>query len=309
MSTDIHKYKGKVAFLFLCVRPIKNPQVWNNFFSGYQDYFNIYAHISGNDYDKAEDYWPDVLWNNRVEKHGIQHTPTAWGTVSLVIAEGLLYKTALKNRQNKYFCILSESDIPLWSFPQFYNMLNTKNKSYMTLFSAKGDEDIFKKCFPEKFIPSSNHATVINQRDRRKITLRTTHQWKVLVRREAKEFVKMCNSKKYIKSYDQCFTFDPERLAPDEYAFSNWLVLKYGLDYLKKNIINIETTFVDFDKKAIHAMEFPGISKGMKFNICNDKPFFARKFPVGADTRLVKEIPIRCRSKSKSKKKRRSKKL
>ena len=273
---EIKKYKGKVAFLFLMVRPIKNPIVWDNFFNGYQDYFNIYTHISGNDYDKGPEYWPKLLWDNRVETHGIKHTATAWGTVSLVIAEGLLYKAALKNKQNKY--------------------------------SGKGDQDIFKECFPERFIPSTNSARTRAERDARKIILRTTHQWKVLVRREAKEFVKMTQNKQYMNSYDKCFTFDPERLAPDEYAFANWLILRHGREYLKKHIIDVETTFVDFDKKAIHAMEFKKITRGMRRTVCEEKehgyPFFARKFPP--DANIIKDVPVKCKSDKRRRQSRRS---
>ena len=49
---------------------------------------------------------------------------------------------------------------------------------------------------------------------------------KILVRRDAKEFIKMCSDKKYIEAYDKCFLMDPNRLAPYEYAFVNWLLLK-----------------------------------------------------------------------------------
>jgi len=311
-DNGIKKWKGKVGFLVLCVRPIKNPAVWDNFFAGYEDYFNIYTHISGKDYDKGLEIFPPILWENRVETHGIEHTATAWGTVSLVVAEGLLYKAALKNKSNKYFCVISESDIPLWSFPDFYNMLSTKDKSYITVDSGRGDEDIFKECFPEKFIPSTNFARTRAQRDARKIILRTSHQWKILVRREAKEFVKMCKSKEYLNAYDKCFTFDPERLAPDEYSFANWLVLKHGREYLKKHIINVETTFVDFTGKAIHAMEFKHITPGLRKTVCEEKkhgyPFFARKFPEGADIKLLKELPVNCDKKKKRRSKKRNKK-
>jgi len=302
MTYPIPEWKGKVAFCILCVRPIKNPLVWDNFLKNYEEYYTIYAHISGTDYDKGIDYFGPTLWENRVETYGIQHTPTAWGEVSLVKAEGLLYKAALKNRQNNFFCIISESDIPLWSFPEFYNMLNNQNKSYIAISSGKGDEDIFTSCFPERLIPSTNKATKRSQRDTRKLILRTAHQWKILVRREAREFVKMCKNTRYIEAYDKCFIKDPERLAPDEYSFANWLVLKHGRDYIKKHIINVETTSVHFTGKAIHAYEYTHVSPGMQKMFCEDikygYPFFARKFPVGADERLVKEVPLQCKRKS-----------
>jgi len=306
---QIKQWKGKVAIMFLMVRPIKNPVVWDNFFRGYENYCNIYTHISGNDYDKGPSFWPSVLWKNRVEAHGIKHTATAWGTISLVVAEGLLYKAALKDRQNKYFCVVSESDIPIWSFPDFYNMLTKKDKSYITIDSGRGDQDIFKECFPERFIPSTNHAKRREDRDNRKIILRTSHQWKILVRREAKEFVKMCSNKTYLNAYDKCFVFDPERLAPDEFSFANWLVLKHGPDYIKKHVINVETTLVAFSGKAIHAKEFKHLTPTLRKTVCDDKPygypFFARKFPENA-VKLIKELPVRCKSKPRKRSKKRS---
>ena len=117
------------------------------------------------------------LWTNRIEEHGVKHTKTQWGTISLVLAEGLLYKAALKNKDNKYFCLLSESDIPLWTFPEFYNYLNTKNKSYMVIDSARGDEDVYLDCFPERYIPSTNEARSRKHRDHRKIIIKNAHQW------------------------------------------------------------------------------------------------------------------------------------
>ena len=303
MSENIHKYKGKVAFCFLTVRSLKNQKVWENFFRGYEKYITIYAHISGQNYNKGPSFFGNILWDNKVEEHGLKHVDTKWGEVSLVVAEGLLYKAALKDKANKYFCLCSESDIPLWSFPEFYNRLNTRNKSYMVVDSGRGDESIFLECFPEKFIPSSNRAKRKEERDYRKILTKTSHQWKILVRKEAKDFVEMISKRpRYIEAYDKCFEKNPERLAPDEYSFVNWLTLKYkDPKYVNKRIINTETTAVDFDSKAIHAKEFSHISNGLKKYFCEDKPFFARKFDMNKyilGQRLLKEVPLKCEKKS-----------
>lgn len=288
-------YKGKVAFCFLVVKNLKNIELWKKYFKGYEDYISIYAHISGPDYDKGTTIFDPILWNNRVESFGVEHTATKWGTASLIKAEGLLYKAALTNKKNKYFCLLSESDIPVISFPEFYKQLNTKNKSYMVFNSARFmDYDVFLDCFPEKYIPSSNNAKSIHERDLRRWRTFTSHQWKILVRRDALEFVKMTKSKTYMQAYDQCFLMDPTRLAPDEYSFINWLSLKYGSDYIRKNVIDRQTTFVDFDEKSgsVHALEYKHITKKLKNMLCEEKPFFARKF-LPSD-KLLKETPLKC---------------
>jgi hypothetical protein len=63
-------------------------------FAGYEHLISVYSHISGDNYDKGADFFSDILWDNRVEVRG--------GTASLVVAEGLVYKAALKYRI--YFC-------------------------------------------------------------------------------------------------------------------------------------------------------------------------------------------------------------
>ena len=60
------KYKGKVAFCFLTVGPIKNPEVWDNFFRGYEDYYKLYSHISGNMYDEGPEYFSEQLWMEKL---------------------------------------------------------------------------------------------------------------------------------------------------------------------------------------------------------------------------------------------------
>lgn len=291
------KYRGKIAFCFLMVSNIKNINAWRKFFQGYEQYYNMYCHISGQKYDQ-KDYWDPEAWNNRVEVYGVKHTDTKWGTVSLVRAEGLIYKAAIKDKENKYFCMLSESEIPLWTFPEFYNMLTIKlqrtGKSYLTYSSLRGvDEDIFTECFPERFIPSSNKARSRSKRDRRKWTTWSSHQWKILNRRDAKEFLRMCNNEVYMKSYENCFKLEADRLAPDEYMFSNWISLKYGPNDLKKRFYNEETTFVSFDEKhPEHALEYDDIDEDLKETFCYYKPYFARKFKV--DAKGVNKLPIKC---------------
>jgi hypothetical protein len=289
------EYKGQIALCFLVVQNIKNMDVWRKFLKGYEKYFNIYVHISGDKYD-LKDYWYPEMWNNRVEAYGLKHIDTKWGTVSLVKAESIIYKAALKNKENKYFCMLSESDIPLWTFPELYKfVMNRPKKSYLSFSTIRGkDEDVFTECFPERYIPSSNHARSRNQRDRRTWKTWSSSQWKILNRRDCKEFVRMASNKIYVDSYDNCFLLEPDRLAPDEYMFSNWISLKYGTKELKKRFINYETTFADFkDDDPVHAIEYEDISTGLKEDFCFNKPMFARKFKVNS-VKLLKKLPVKC---------------
>jgi hypothetical protein len=296
------EYKGKIAFCFLIVQNVKNMDLWRKFFRSYEDYFNIYVHISGNRYDE-KNYWYPELWNNRVEVYGHKHTATKWGTASLVKAEGIVYETALENPENKYFCLLSESDIPMLSFPRIYNLMNRTlgdKKSFLTFDSSRGfDSAMFKDCFPTEYIPVNDRSKVY---DRRYWTMWNIHQWKVLNRRDAYEFVEMCKDKKYFDAYENCFVYNPEALAPDEYMYSNWITLHYGSKGFKKRFINHQTTWVDFDATAIHALEYKKVPKKLVRDICDNSSIFGRKFTKNKS--LLKRFPL-CKFGRKGRKSRR----
>jgi len=293
----------KVAICFLVTRNITNQDLWNKWMQGYEHLINIYVHISGPEMEN-KDFWDPLLWNNRIENYGVNAIKTKWGTTSLIIAEGLIYKAALLNPDNKYFCIMSETAIPLWDFPVFYKRLfKYPNKSYLQTETMKGgDDDLFLECFPEHLIPTSKkpRPRKRNSRDMRYWLWKKTHQWKILNRRDAIEFVKMIEDKNYIEAYTNCFyqlKKDDPRLAADEIAYPNWIILKYGSPAIAKRFKNYESTYVDFAAAGIHAKTFKRITKGVKETICRDKPFFARKFEKNPE--LIKQFPVKCVSKRK----------
>lgn len=302
------QYHGKLALCFLVVQNPKNFDVFRKWYAGYEDYINIYAHISGPRYDDPNYEWIPEIWSNRVDVKGpcIEHIATKWGTLSLVKAESILYQTALADPDNKYFCLLSESDIPVWSFEDVYKTIfKNPNKSFLTYDAEKStSHNMFSDigCFPAKYIPTTKEykrkypkKTKIWD-DLRRWTLYNAHQWKVLNRRDASEFVKMAQDSEYMYSYDNCFTYDPEALAADEYAFPNWIVLKDGPDGLKKRFNNVQTTFVDYpEDDATHPLEYDDLNEKVIEELCEDGQswnLFARKFKNNPN--LVNEIPLKC---------------
>jgi hypothetical protein len=55
--------------------------------------------------------------------------PTKWGDISLVRAEQILYEEGLSRYPNaSWFCLVSETCIPVWSCDEFLSMLS-RNKS------------------------------------------------------------------------------------------------------------------------------------------------------------------------------------
>jgi len=298
-NTKINVYKGKIALCFLVTRNLKNQDLWDKWVNGYEEYINIYSHLSGPDItDKSK--WDPFLWDGRIERTGIKAIPTKWGTTSLIHAEGLTYEAALKDsKENKYMCILSESCIPLWTFPEFYNRIfKYPKKSYLQTETMRGgDDDLFLDCFPEKLIPSTKKVKSRSQRDLRNWNWKKTHQWKVLNIWGAKEFVNMIHNKEWMDAYTNCFRQlekDDPRLAADEISYPNWIILKHGPKAINKHFRNYESTFVDFSKAGIHAKDFNNITPKVKDSVCEHKPFFARKFPT--NPKLMKQIPVKCNS-------------
>jgi len=297
-NKDGIRYQGKVALCFLVTKNLKNQAVWEKWMSGYEDYINIYTHVSGPEM-RNKKFWDPLMWDNRIEKSGVKATKTKWGTTSLIVAEGLLYKAALKNKSNKYMCVISESGIPLWEFPEFYNRLfRYPNKSYLQTETMRGgDEDLFLDCFPESLIPTSKRPIpkTSKQRDMRYWLWKHTHQWKILNRWGARQFVNMIENKRWMDAYTNCFYQlgkDDPRLAADEVAYPNWIIYKFGPKAIDKHFRNYESTFVDFAKAGIHAKSYRNITKKMKEDMCLDKPFFARKFEH--NPKLINQIPVRC---------------
>lgn len=293
-------FKGKVALCFLVTRNLQNQAIWEKWWKHYKKYINIYVHISGPEMHN-EHYWDPILWNNRIERTGVNAIKTQWGTTSLIIAEGLLYKAALTDPMNKYMCIISESGIPLWNFPVFYKRLfRYPHKSYLQTETMRGgDHDLFLDCFPEYLIPTSQRPIPQHksQRDMRYWLWKHTHQWKILNRWGAKEFVDMIEDPEFIQAYTDCFYQlgkDDPRLAADEVAYPNWIILRYGPEAIDKHFRNYESTFVDFAKAGIHAKTYRNITPKVKEIICEDKPFFARKFEFNPD--LDKQVPVKCNS-------------
>ncbi len=115
----------KVAFLNLSYNSFNKNDIWKAFFDqGDQNSFNLYIHPK----DDSQCVFSDYFIDNRVE--------TAWGHFSLVEATIELMKSALKDKDNEYFAIISDSHFPLYSLDKVTKLIE-KNYNKMT-FSTHG---------------------------------------------------------------------------------------------------------------------------------------------------------------------------
>lgn len=264
----------KIAFCFLLVNTLDTEKKWKEFFRDADpELYSVYAHIK-NPTSKSP------KWMKRVKTHY-----TAWCGESIVHATNRLYKEALKDDDNSYFCLLSGACVPLFSFDEIYDEITLSKKSRM---------DITTKFRKDGYFGSL---------------------WCVLNRRGAKDSLRLSDKKDkkaqtFIKNMKQRYetmgvVFDkkgtitpldddnecPNSMTchcPDETYLINWLVRLYGTpstSLFKKHILNQQTTFVKWDIRVLvdHPLTFNQSNLKKYINqMYNSGALFARKFTAGA---------------------------
>ena len=86
---------------------MKNPDVWAAWLQDVpKERWNIYVHAKE----------PDSVKHPLFESNLVRAVKTKWGTVSLVKAHITLIKQALRNKNNRWFILLSDSCLPLVGF-------------------------------------------------------------------------------------------------------------------------------------------------------------------------------------------------
>ena len=111
----------KIAFLFLIIDNPNFPLIWNYYFKGNEDKYNLYIHPK---------YPEKTTWNK--EKIITNLKETQWGFI--VNAYKSLFNEALKDKTNYKFVTISESCVPIKPFQIFYKeIMKNKNESFIKL--------------------------------------------------------------------------------------------------------------------------------------------------------------------------------
>ena len=204
----VNKYKedfnnnklNKIAFLFLIKDSINKEELWDKFFTNVDtSKYSIYIHYKN---DVKLKYF---------DKYKLKETvPTKWGDISLVNAQKLLLKEALKDTDNSKFIFLSDACIPIKNFDYIYHFLQNYNSYF--------NKEIIKN------IPNINFK------------IHKTFQWCILNRKHANIINDNVNEVKY---YEKTF-------APDEIYFLTTLRKKNANNIVINNKINDFTTFVNW---------------------------------------------------------------
>ena len=121
------KYTKRIAFLFLTVSDVKQAPIWEIFFKGHTNKFNIYVHPKHP--NKIKSFFKDHIIQNLV--------PTEWGDPSLVVATNNLIREALDNPANQKFILVSDSCVPIKTFEYVYKTVLQDNTSWFNYYSPQ----------------------------------------------------------------------------------------------------------------------------------------------------------------------------
>jgi hypothetical protein len=249
---------NKIAFLFLIYDIINHENIWFTFFNGIsKNKYTIYIHYKTN--DKLE-FFNEYKINKTVN--------TKYADISIVKAQNILIKEALKDKNNKHFIFLSGSCIPLKSFNYIYNTLDIK---YSYFHIADPDD-----CFPDcevalKYIPKKH----INK----------ASQWCILNRRHSELLIKGTEGD------NNYLIWFKDTYAPDELCYISYLSYIYNGSLSNELITTsyisppeVATTFAnweDMNYKYVSERELKNykyINEDELEHLLRSKSLFGRKF-------------------------------
>jgi hypothetical protein len=248
----------KIAFLFLTLGDLNHENLWIDYFKGNENKYNIYCHPKNNINSK----WlmKYVIKNN---------VKTSWGKTVNAILE--LLKEGIKDKDNKYFVLVSESCVPIKSFNKFYTFLNNNEKSFVKKFNITTYD---KESRLNKVKNSDKYNLIKHYAN---WCLNRHHVKKLLVKEnELKDFSDVDSQDEFFLSVLNNDFIDYEIVNVDwDYTknlremIKNFKTNNNELDKAKKLLLNEITkhprTYYKLDYKIIN-------------NLINSESFFARKF-------------------------------
>ena len=217
---------NKLAFLFLIYDVINHENIWFNFFKGIsKTRYNIYIH-----------YKPDALdtldFFNEYKIRKSKTIDTKYADISIVKAQNILIREALKDKDNKHFIFLSGACIPLKSFNYIYNYLDTR----YSYFHIAGAEDCFPDCeVALKYIPRHH--------------IKKASQWCILNRKHGELLSSANNANNYLVWFKDTY-------APDELCYISYLSYIYNTSSSSTSLLDKELISTSYDSPPEVATTF-----------------------------------------------------
>ncbi|KAL1223304.1 Glycosyltransferase BC10 [Cardamine amara subsp. amara] len=253
----------KVAFMFLSKGPLPLAPLWEMFFRGHEDLFNIYVHIN----PSYKEYIPQgsVFHGRRIPSKTVY-----WGNANMVEAELRLLANALLDINNERFVLLSESCIPLFNFTIIYSYLINSTQTHVESY----DLSVGRHRYNSRMYPHIH----LDQ-------FRKGSQWFELDRAMALEVVSDTFYWPIFNAY--CF-------VPDEHYIQTLLNVRPSLGSRNSNRT---LTYADWSKNGAHPRSFGESEVNVEFleelrsKSCGDSELcflFGRKFlPTALDNLLI----------------------
>lgn len=163
--------KPKIAFLFIARNRLPLDVVWDAFFKGDRvQRFSIFIHSR-----------PGFLFNKATTRsayfYGRQVSDSIqvdWGEATMILAERILLKNALRDSYNQRFVFVSDSCIPLYNFSYSYDYIMSTSSSFV---------DSFADTKEGRYNPKMNPVVPVHN-------WRKGSQWVILTRKHAEVVVK-----------------------------------------------------------------------------------------------------------------------
>lgn len=262
----------KIAFLFLIYGQIDHEELWYEFFSkDLKNRHSIYIHYKN---DKKLKYLENCKLTRCVD--------TKWGHISLVHAQNLTLREALKDELNDRFVFCSGTCIPLKSFEYIYHTIDPK----FSYFNMRPDEDSFPRCqratkyISKQYIKKASQWCILN-RDHVKILLATDKyiEW----------FRDTIGDEHCYVTYLHYLKLEKELITTNnaaEYAttFTNWSDVKYIYPHAPKATNVKNYTYISmkeliylinspclFGRKFLKECELSGLKRILSYLDINDK--------------------------------------
>lgn len=229
-----------IGFLFLTYDNIYNEHIWKEYFkkANYGEY-KIFVHPKNASLIKNQDLFQGCIIPERCE--------TGWAKFSLVEAQRLLMKEALKTGEIKHVIIVSQNSLPTTSFRCLYDYLKNKGSLISYFISSNYSH--------------TSRYDKLNNPNFPKNKFYVQSQWCILSRTDAEILVNEINT---IKNVFQ------NMLVPDEHVYINYLI-----HYKNKHINDKATTYVYWENGTPKI--FDSLSNDFIKKIKDSGAFFIRK--------------------------------
>ena len=223
--------EDKIALCFLTYDNLSKPELWKTFINSK---YNIYIHNKNN----FEGDFQKYCIKDRVD--------TKWGEMSLVHATLKLFQEAYKIEENKYFVLLSDTTIPLYTASETYNLIKKINNNLIS--TNENNKERYNGLADKNFF---DRYTFIKQ-----------SQWMLLKR----------DCVKFFLENDYTNIFGNRFKIPDEHYFIN-IMNKFNIHSISKCV-----TYVNWPQhQCLHPKLYLNLTNNIISDILNTNALFMRK--------------------------------